>query len=337
MEFATTPTPSVVRARSVRRVMGLVLIMLLPGALVHVALFGPGLLMQIAIAATATLLAETALLAICGEPVRPAVTDLSGIVTAVLLAFALPPLAPWWIAATASVFAIAVVKHPFGALGRNLFNPAMAGYVLVLIAFPAQMTQWPSSVLERPNFGTTATLIFAGTPPAALDAITGATPLDAVRSGLLLGKTMQETRAEPLFGTFGGKGAEWLALAILAGGIGLMAVKVIRWHIPVGLLGGVVIVGGLLHAVDPGAYPDVLFQLVNGATLLGAFFIACDPVTAATSPRGRLLFGAGVGILTIAIRAWGHYPDGIAFAVLIMNACAPLLDRHTVPRIYGHA
>jgi electron transport complex protein RnfD len=316
--------------------MSLVLVMLLPAAVVHVVLFGPGLLLQIGVAIGAALATEALLLQWCWQPVKPALSDLSGIVTAVLLAFALPPLAPWWIAAVAASIAIAVGKHAFGGLGRNLFNPAMVGYAAILLAFPAQVTLWPDPSAEPPGLVATAAAVFAGTSTATLDAITGATPLDAVRTGLVLGKTMQETRAE-LFGTFGGHGAEWLALAFLAGGIGLIGTRVIRWHIPVGMLGAIVIFGGMLHGLDPGTYPDVLFQLVNGATLLGAFFIACDPVTTATSHRGRLLFGIGVGLITIAIRAWGHYPDGVAFAVLIMNAAAPLLDRYTIPRIYGHA
>lgn len=319
--------------------MSLVLVMLIPATVVHVLLFGSGLLFQMAIATSAALAAEAIMLQLRHRPLRPALTDYSAPVTAVLLAFALPPLAPWWLAASGAAFAIVFAKHLFGGLGRNLFNPAMVGYAALLLSFPAQMTLWPEPGLApRPGLLDTALIVFTGTPPGALswDAITGATPLDAVRTGLIIGQTMQETRAASLFGSFGGKGSEWLALAIFAGGIGLLATKIIRWHIPVAMLGTMVVMTGLLHSLDPGLYPDVLFQLTSGATLLGAFFIACDPVTTAASERGRLLFGAGVGALVVVIRTWGHYPDGVAFAVLIMNAFVPLLDRYTAPRIYGH-
>lgn len=339
MQLLSSPAPHVVRPRSVSQVMGLVLVMLVPATVAHVLLSGPGLLLQMAIATLGALAAEVLMLQLRHQPVRPSLTDCSTPVTAVLLAFALPPLAPWWLAASGGMFAIIFAKHLSGGLGRNLFNPAMVGYAALLLSFPAQMTLWPEpGVAPRPGLLDTAIIVLTGTPPAALpwDAITGATPLDAVRTGLIIGQTMQETRAASLFGAFGGHGSEWLALAIFAGGMGLLATKVIRWHIPAAMLVTIVVASGLLHSLDPGAYPDVLFQLTSGATLLGAFFIACDPVTTAASDRGRLLFGAGVGLLTVIIRTWGHYPDGVAFAVLIMNALVPLLDRYTVPRIYGH-
>lgn len=339
MRFPTSPAPHVVRPRSVSRVMSLVLVMLIPATVVHVLLFGSGLLLQMVIATGAALAAEAVMLKLRSQPLRPALTDYSAPVTAVLLAFALPPLAPWWLAASGAAFAVIFAKHLFGGLGRNLFNPAMVGYAALLLSFPAQMTLWPEpGIAPRPGFFDTALIVLTGTPPGALawDAITGATPLDAVRTGLIIGQTMQETRAASLFGSFGGKGSEWLALAIFAGGIGLLATKIIRWHIPAAMLGTIIVMTGFLHSLDPGMYPDVLFQLTSGATLLGAFFIACDPVTTAASDRGRLLFGAGVGVLVVVIRTWGHYPDGVAFAVLIMNAFVPLLDRYTVPRIYGH-
>lgn len=344
MRFQTSPAPHRVNPGSVRRVMLLVLTMLVPAAIAHVLAFGPGLLLQACIATAAALLAESVMLRLRGQPQMPFLTDGSAVVTAVLLAIALPPLAPWWLGASGAAFAIVFAKHLFGGLGKNLFNPAMAGYALLLVSFPADMTRWPglqeiNPVVANLTVFETLTTILSGMPPAAIqwDAITAATPLDAVRTGLTAGYTMQEILSGVIFGSLGGRGWDWVSLATLAGGIGLLAFRVIRWHIPVAMLLAVTLFAGLLNALDPGSYPGVLFHLTTGATLLGAFFIACDPVTAATSDRGRLWFGAGVGILVIAIRSWGQYPDGVAFAVLIMNLFVPLIDRFTVPRVYGHA
>jgi electron transport complex protein RnfD len=335
MDFSTAPGPHVVRARSVRRIMCLVLLMLVPAAIAHVAYFGPGLLIQLLIATLGALGAEAVMLGVKHQPQLPFLTDGSAVVTAFLFAFALPPLAPWWLAASGVAFAIVFAKHLFGGLGRNVFNPAMAGYAALLVSFPAQMTHWPGLHL---GLADTLTTILTGSPPIRMtwDAITSATPLDVVRTGLRMGQTMQETRLNGGLEDVAGRG-KWLSLAILAGGIGLLACRIVRWQIPVAMLVATAMFAGILNAVDPGIHPGVLFHLTSGATLLGAFFIACDPVTAATSDRGRLVFGAGVGILTIAIRTWGHYPDGVAFAVLIMNLFVPLIDRYTVPRIYGHA
>ncbi len=343
MEFPAPPAPHTLKRVSVRRIMWLVLLMLLPAAIAHVLHFGPGLLIQTISATVAALVAEAIVLKLRHQPLRTFLTDGSAVVTAVLLAFALPPLAPWWLAASGSVFAIVVAKHLFGGLGRNVFNPAMAGYALLLVSFPAAMTLWPGperAVASSTQLGLkdTFTTIMTGAPPAAStwDAITAATPLDAVRTGLRTGHTMQEIRAGAVFSSMGGRGWEWISLAALAGGVGLLALRIVRWQIPLSMLVAVTVFAGLLHALDPGANPGVLFHLTTGSTMLGVFFIACDPVTAATSDRGRLWFGAGVGILTIAIRTWGHFPDGLAFAVLIMNLFVPLIDRFTVPRIYGH-
>jgi electron transport complex protein RnfD len=181
--------------------------------------------------------------------------------------------------------------------------------------------------------------IFSGTLPttSAVDAITSATPHMTLRNEIKLGATMDEIASNAIFGDFAGVGWEWVALAFLAGGIGLLALRIIRWHIPVAMLGSLLICAAIMHAVDPGAYAGPMFHLFGGASMLCAFFIATDPVSAATSDKGRLIFGAGIGVATYVIRTWGGYPDGVAFAVLLMNAAAPLIDRYTVPRIYGHS
>ena len=237
-----------------------------------------------------------------------------------------------------------LAKHLFGGLGANPFNPAMVGYAVLLVSFPARMLQWlPPNVagLEPASlsFVDTLTTIFTGMPPARFtwDAITSPTPLDALRTDLALGMTMGEAHANAMFSTFGGKGWEWINLATLAGGGWLLALRIIRWQIPVAMLTALFVCASIMSAADPGGYAGPLFHLTSGASMLGAFFIATDPVSAATSDRGKLIYGAGIGVLTYVIRTWGGYPDGVAFAVLIMNLTVPLIDRYTIPRIYGHA
>jgi electron transport complex protein RnfD len=344
MPFATAPAPHVVAPSSVARVMRQVLYALVPTVVLHGVFFGPGVLIQIVLGVATALLCEAAALRLRGKPLPPFLLDGSAIITAVLLALCLPPLAPWWLVVSGVAFAILLAKHLFGGLGANPFNPAMVGYAVLLVSFPARLLQWlPPDVpgMQPTDLSATETLttILTGSPPARFtwDAITSPTPLDALRTDLALGMTMGEAHARALFSTFGGKGWEWINLATLAGGIWLLALKIIRWHIPVAMLGALFVCGSVMSAADPGAYAGPLFHLTSGASLLGAFFIATDPVSAATSDRGRLIYGAGIGVLTYVIRTWGGYPDGVAFAVLIMNLAVPLIDRYTIPRIYGHA
>jgi electron transport complex protein RnfD len=215
---------------------------------------------------------------------------------------------------------------------------------VLLVSFPARLLQWlPPNVagIEPASLSLVETLttILTGTPPGRFtwDAITSPTPLDALRTDLALGMTMGEAHANAMFSAFGGKGWEWINLATLAGGAWLLALRIIRWQIPVAMLGALLVCASIMSAADPGAYAGPLFHLTSGASMLGAFFIATDPVSAATSNRGKLIYGAGIGVLTYVIRTFGGYPDGVAFAVLIMNLAVPLIDRYTIPRIYGHA
>jgi Na+-translocating ferredoxin:NAD+ oxidoreductase subunit D len=344
MPFDTAPAPHVVAPISVGRVMRQVLYALLPTVVLHVVFFGPGLLIQIVLGVAVGLLCEAAALRLRGKPLPPFLLDGTAIITAVLLALCLPPLAPWWLVVSGVAFAILLAKHLFGGLGANPFNPAMVGYAVLLVSFPARLLQWlppdvPGMQPADLSLSETLTTILTGSPPARFtwDAITSPTPLDALRTDLALGMTMGEAHARALFSTFGGKGWEWINLATLAGGIWLLVLKIIRWQIPVAMLGALFVCASVMSAADPGAYAGPLFHLTSGASLLGAFFIATDPVSAATSDRGRLIYGAGIGVLTYVIRTWGGYPDGVAFAVLIMNLAVPLIDRYTIPRIYGHA
>lgn len=344
MEFSTRAAPHAPPQTSVPRIMRRVLYALAPAALADVWFFGYGLPINFVVAAATALATEAAVLKLRRRPVLPALADGSALVTAALLAFSLPPLLTWWLPAIGAFVAIALAKQLYGGLGRNLFNPAMVAYVLLLVSFPIAMTRWiPPRMgdLDYPRLGLVATLQydFAGRLPHGLtmDGLTRATPLDIVRQGLARMETFAEARAGSMFGDFGGRGWEWIDLLLALGGLYLLYAGVIRWHIPVALLAGLLLPAGLMHLLDPSRYAPPGFHLFTGASMLGAFFIATDPVSAATSDRGRLVYGASIGAVTYAIRTWGGYPDGLAFAVLLMNAAVPLIDRYTRPRIYGHA
>jgi electron transport complex protein RnfD len=310
--------PHVIAGYSVPRVMFQVLLALAPVAAVQVWLFGPRVAGLVAVAAAAALACEALALRLRGQAAGPRLRDGSVLVTAALLALAVPPTLPWWMLVVGTAVAVLLAKHAYGGLGQNAFNPAMVGYAVLLVSFPLEMTRWPM-------------------PGGGWDAMTGATALDTLRTSLRERLTMQEIFAGPAFGAFGDAGFEWINLAALAGGLYLLARRVVRWHIPLAVLAGLALPALVGHGLDPGGHAGAGFHLASGATMLGAFFIATDPVSAATTDRGRLVYGAGIGLLTWIIRSWGGYPDGVAFAVLLMNLAAPLIDRCTVPRIYGRA
>jgi electron transport complex protein RnfD len=337
MEFRTYTSPHLPASGSVSRMMSFVLLALLPGSLCAAWLFGWGVLVNILLAGLAAITAEAAMLMARKRPVLPVLQDGSALLTGVLLALALPPLAPWWIPVIGSLFAIVIAKQLYGGLGYNPFNPAMAGYVVLLISFPRELSLWPATgqVLGLQD---TLLLVFSGSLPdtLTLDAITMATPLDAVKTRLGLSETLTEIRDSAVFGSFAGAGWEWLNLWFLLGGLWLLQQKIIKWQIPAGMLGGLFLTALLFYAWNPDIYPSPLFHLFSGAAMLGAFFIATDPVSASTTPRGRLYYGFGIGVLTYVIRTWGGYPDGVAFAVLLMNMAAPTIDYYTRPRVFGH-
>ena len=342
MRFDTSPAPHVIAGYTVPRVMFQVLFALLPAGTAHVVLFGPGLLLQLAVACVTALLAEAAALRWRGRDAAPALKDGSVLVTAFLLAFSIPPRVPWWLGALGTALAVLLGKHVFGGLGQNPFNPAMVGYAILLVSFPAEMTRWPVplDVEGTRSWSELARMSVASFYGADLtahwDGYTGATALDSIRSGLDLRYTLPELLARgDIAGTLGARGFAWINLAALAGGLYLMLRRIVRWHIPVAVLGGLLVPSFIAHGLDSGIALGPALQAFSGATMLTAFFIATDPVSAATSDRGRLWYGAGIGLLAWIIRTWGGYPDGFAFAVLLMNLAVPLLDRYTVPRIYG--
>jgi Na+-translocating ferredoxin:NAD+ oxidoreductase subunit D len=318
MVAPTAQSPPVVAGFTVPRVMFQVIAALLPVLAVQAYLFGPRPLWLVAVAAVTALACEALALHLRHRSIRPYLRDGSVLVTAALVALAVPPTLPPWQLALGVAVAVLLAKHTYGGLGQNPFNPAMVGYAVLLVSFPLEMTRWPA-------------------PGGDWDAMTGATALDTLRTSLRQSYTMQEIQAGPAFGSVGAAGGEWLNLAALVGGVYLLARRIVRWQIPVAMLAGMVVPAALFHMIDPGAHASASFHLAAGATMLGAFFIATDPVSAATSDRGRLVYGAGIGLLTWIIRTWGGFPDGVAFAVLIMNLAVPLIDRCTVPRIHGHA
>jgi len=334
MAFVSTPS-------SVSAVMLKVLFALVPAIAVYQLYFGPAILVSIVLASVTAIAAEAAMLRLRRLPIKPFLLDGSALVTAWLLALSMPPLAPWWLIVLATLFAMVVAKHLYGGLGNNLFNPAMVGYAVMLISFPAHMTQWPALTTlaqAQLSFPDTLNFIFNGALPGGvkLDALTMATPLDTLRTQLLLGREVADIGNMPVFGTVGGKGGELLALAYLAGGAYLLQQRLITWHIPVAFIVTLGLFAFGFHAVDAARYATPWFHLATGGAMLGAFFIATDPVTGATTPKGKLIFGAGIGALVYIIRAWGGYPDGVAFAVLILNMCVPLIDAYTQPRVFGH-
>ncbi|AZD10179.1 Electron transport complex protein RnfD [Pseudomonas chlororaphis] len=303
-----------------------VLLATLPGLLALLWLFGWGILINLLLACTTALAVEAAVLRLRQWPLRPFLGDGSALVSATLLALALPPYCPWWLTVSAATCALLFGKHLYGGVGKNPFNPAMLGYALVLVSFPQQMTHWPASH-GLDLLGGLQQIFGIALDSTAPDAWAQATALDSLRINKSL--TIDELFAgNAAFGHFGGKGVEWVNLAFLAGGALLLQQRVFSWHAPAGMLGSLFVISLLCwngSGSDSNGSP--FFHLLSGATMLGAFFIVTEPVSGPKSAKARLLFGVGVGLLTYLIRTWGGYPDGVAFAVLLMNLAVPALER----------
>lgn len=340
MKLLNISSPHTTRAFSTQDVMLHVLLALIPGIIALTWFFGPGHLIQIAIAGSAALLSEALIMKLRKRPILFYLKDYSALLTAVLLAVSLPPYTPFWVTIIASMFAIVVAKHLYGGLGQNPFNPAMIGFALVLISFPVPMTtSWsgPSELLSGSiSFSQALKYIFI--TRESIDAITMATPLDVYKHQAAI-STADEILTNPIFyGLDQGQlvlGWQWVSLAFLIGGLFLIVRKIFTWHIPVSLISALAICSAVF-GWDADQFVPTSLHLLAGATMLGAFFIATDPVTASTTPLGKLIYGAGIGILIYVIRTWGSYPDAVAFAVLLMNFAAPFIDQYTQPRTYGH-
>ena len=347
MVFKIASSPYTHNHRSTNVIMRQVMLACIPGIAAQCYFFGWGNLIQILLAIMVAVLAESAVLLLRKKPVWKTLQDSTAALTGLLLGICIPPLAPWWIIVIGTLFAIIIAKQLYGGLGQNLFNPAMVGYVVLLISFPVQMTSWlPVLGLqsEPVSFMDCLNVIFTGHTGEGntlhqlmldIDGVTQATPLDTLKTSLKNGLTAHEIMQKPIFGNFAGLGWMWVNIGFLLGGLYLLYRKTIQWMIPVSFLLTLTIASTIGWLVAPDASGTPLFELFSGATMFGAFFIATDPVTASTTFRGRLIFGAVVGLMVYLIRTLGGYPDGVAFGVLIANMAVPLIDHYTQPRVYG--
>jgi electron transport complex protein RnfD len=328
----------------VSRIMMAVMVALTPATLYGLYAFGwPAINLFLITLATA-LAGEALCLRIAGKPVVASLTDGSAALTGWLLAMSLPPWAPWWIGVLGSLFAIIIGKHIFGGLGQNVFNPAMLARVALLISAPVQLTHWiapaPLFSAGAPGFLEGLAHTFGATIPTA-DGFSSATLLGQIKTGVGQGEWLPQilvSNYHPLkaaLGSESGSLGETSAVLLLAGGIWLLLRRVISWHIPVAMLGTITLMASVFYMIDPPRHPDPGLYLMSGGLMLGAFFIATDFVTSPSTALGQLIFGAGCGLLVYIIRAWGGYPEGVAFAVLLMNACTPVIDYYLRPRIYG--
>ncbi|MDR0701865.1 MAG: RnfABCDGE type electron transport complex subunit D [Azoarcus sp.] len=324
-------SPHIRQPASVQRIMFTVLLALLPSIAIYVWQIGAGILVNIAIASATALAAEALILILRKRPLAITLGDGSALVTAWLIALALPCIVPWWLTVLAALTAIAGAKHLYGGIGQNPFNPAMIAYCSMIVAYPAIMSQWPAA--GHADFAAQLQLILGGS--RNIDGITGATALDAMRTGLRNHADVNAILTNSAFGFAGGRGWEWLAVGYLLGGGFLLARRIIDWRLPLGFIAGLGGAAALFWLISPERFPSPLFHLASGGAMLAAFFIVTDPVTSASTPRGKLIFAVGVGILAWIVRSFGAYPEGIAFGVLLMNICVPWIDRHTQPAIFG--
>jgi len=338
MSFIQQTSPHAHGSNSTQKVMLTVALATLPGLFALTYFFGVGSIINVVLAAGFCMALEALFLAARKRPIRFYIVDGSALVTGVLLGLALPPYCPWWLLLVGCFFAIVVAKQLYGGLGFNPFNPAMVGYVVLLISFPLQMTQWaaPQGIGDHAWVGPLQALsqVFTG---SGADGYTGATPLDTFKQAQ--GQTVAAIYQQPLFaqGFLAGAGWEWANIGFLFGGLFLLWRRIFTWHAPVAMLTTLTLLAFVFNSggSDSGAPP--LLHLFSGATMLGAFFIVTDPVSSAVSKKGRLIYGACIGLLIYCIRTWGNYPDAVAFAVLLMNFAAPFIDYYTLPRSYGHS
>ena len=324
--LTVSPSPHIHDSDTVKKNMYGVIIALLPALAASLWFFGMGALIVTVTSMAACLLFEYLIQRFLLK-IKPTISDGSAAVTGLLLAFNLPSNIPVWIIVIGAGVAIGVGKMTFGGLGNNPFNPALVGRVFLLISFPVQMTTWP---------------IPGGSRMVYLDAATGATPLSFIKGGLSDGKPVSEVIAEipsylDLFFGYntGGSAGEIAGLALILGCIFLLWRKIITWHIPVAVIGTVAVFAGILNVIDPNIYINPAYHILTGGVLLGAIFMATDYATSPMAKTGMIIYGIGIGAITILIRVWGAYPEGISFAILIMNAFTPLINRYIKQKKFG--
>lgn len=317
-----SPSPHIHSGDSIERNMYAVIIALLPAVAVSLVQFGLGALVVLAMSIGACALTEWVIVKYLFKG-KPSLSDGSAVLTGLLLAMNLPSNLPFWIVAIGAIVAIGVGKMSFGGLGGNLFNPALVGRVFLLIAYPAQMTLWPE----------------AGQLASYTDATTAATPLGIISAAMhhAPGASLDQlpSTLDLFLGLNGGSLGEVSTIALLLGLVYLLYKKVITWHIPVSVLASAFLLGGIMYLVSPDVYPAPWLHLVTGGMMLGAVFMATDYVTSPMSRKGQLVYGALIGFLTVAIRLWGAYPEGMSFAILIMNAFTPLINTYIRPTHFG--
>lgn len=324
-QFTISGSPHVHGEESTKKIMYSVVIAMLPMFLVSIYFFGLNALRVVAISVASCLLIEWLIQKYMIKGPNT-ISDGSALVTGMLLAFNVPANIPWWMLVIGAAVSIGIAKMSFGGLGKNPFNPALVGRVFMLISFPVAMTTWP---VPHPVFSNTV-----------LDAVTGPTPLGILKEGLAQGLTVEEITKnidyiDLLIGNRGGSLAEMCAIAILIGGLFLIIRKVIDWQTPVIIIATVAIIAGICWLINPAQYVNPLYHILSGGLLLGAFFMATDMVTTPMTMGGKIVFSIGVGALTIIIRLWGAYPEGMSFAILIMNAFVPLINKGFKPKCFG--
>lgn len=328
---------------SIRKTMLWVMLALTPATAFGIYQFGLPALWLFVITIAACLLAEAASLYVAGKPIKAYLSDGSAILTGWLLAMTLPPWAPWWIGVVGALLAIVVGKQVFGGIGQNLFNPAMVARVALLISFPLEMTTWnaphPLFSAGTPNLLDSLRITFD--LQTHYDAMSSATILGHVKTELSRGIGLSQIFADsfnPLklgIGSVSGSLGETSAVLIFAGGLLLLFTRIISWHIPFSMLFAIALLASVFNLIDPERYPPAMYHLLSGATFLGVFFIATDLVTSPVTKAGQLVFGFMCGALVFVIRTWAGYPEGMAFAVMLMNGVTPMIDHYIRPRIYG--
>lgn len=328
---------------SVPRTMGLVMLALVPATAFGLYQFGWPAIVTFVLTVGSALLFEALSLAIAGRPLKPFLSDGSAALTGWLLALSLPPYAPWWLAVLGGFIAIVIGKQIYGGLGQNIFNPAMVARIALLISFPLQMTFYlqprPLFAEGSPGLLDSLRLVFFG--GFDIDGLTSASTLTALKVVTHDGRDIVEAGGfardldSTLFAALPGSLGELSLLLLLAGGLFLLAMRIIAWHTPVAMFAGLFAVASLFHLIDPTRFPGGLYHLVSGGFVFAAFFIATDYVTQPISPAGRLIFGIGIGILTFFIRSFSVFPEGVGFAVLLMNAVTPVIDHYIRPRVFG--
>lgn len=318
-------SPHVHSGESVKRIMWDVNIALIPMLLTAILFFGLDALFVSLVSVCSCLLFQWLIEKFLMKT-RTTISDGSAVITGLLLAFNLPSGLPLWIVVIGALVAIGIGKMSFGGLGKNPFNPALVGRVFLLISFPVQMTTWPTPK----GIGG----IFAN---STIDATTGATPLAAFKEAVKNGTANFDmpNMMDAFLGHIGGSMGEVSAIAIIIGGIYMLCRKVISWHIPVSFIGTALVFSAILWCVNPSHYMDPITTILTGGLMLGAVFMATDMVTSPMSKWGQVVFGIGCGLLTIIIRNWGSYPEGVSFAILLMNACVPLINKGFKPKRFA--